>query len=445
MLSQIWLLVIIAFIALIETSSSKAHAAVFISRECSEEKQAPDCEKNGSIKYIYIYDSIEMETADAVARVNGAIPIGEPFPLVYLNSEGGSGPAAYQIGRILRQRSASVESKDMFFPNRMPSCNSACALIAMGATTRNLIQVGIHQGGIYGYRRGKAFLKSENDEADLKEDWNYMDEMGMSPQLKKILEKTPHKELAEFYLDLDDPFSEQDIVKYGFRMRQPLGEELKDLKKVVLRLDENLAGLRKTAEAGNTRSAAHLGATLFFGKRGETQDTTEGLLWLDRAGDAGSTDALHLLGVIYSNGYENVRKNEARAVKYYLRAAKLGFSGSQNNLAWHYYKGHGTKKNVAEAIFWVTRSAEQGEPFAYGSLGTIRLEGNGFIRDDIETYKWLKLAMIHMPEGIARDTDRKILEKLKRRMTPAQISEGDRLAQEWRPLRKTTRVMGNKE
>lgn len=68
-----------------------------------------------------------------------------------------------------------------------------------------------------------------------------------------------------------------------------------------------------------------------------------------------------------------------------------------------------------------------------------------FGRDDIETYKWLKLAMIHMPEGIPRDTDRKILEKLKRRITPAQISEGDRLAQEWRPLRKTTRVMGNKE
>ncbi len=132
-LPKVMLFAISAFIALIETSNSKAHAAVFISRECSEEKQVPDCEKNGSIKYIYIYDSIEMETADDVARVNGAIPIGEPFPIVYLNSEGGSGQAAYQIGRILRQRSASVESKDMFFPNRMPSCNSACALIAMGS------------------------------------------------------------------------------------------------------------------------------------------------------------------------------------------------------------------------------------------------------------------------------------------------------------------------
>jgi hypothetical protein len=215
LLSKIWLLVISAFIALTCTPHSEAHAAVFISRECSEEKQAPDCEKNGRIKYIYIYGSIDSETADAIARVNGAIPLGEPFPLVYLNSEGGSGTAAYQIGRILRQRSASVEGKDMFFPNRMPSCNSACALIAMGATTRNLIQVGIHQGGLYGYSRGKTFLKSENDDADLKADWNYMDEMRMLPQLKKILEKTQHKELAEFYLDLDDPFSEQEIVKLG--------------------------------------------------------------------------------------------------------------------------------------------------------------------------------------------------------------------------------------
>lgn len=439
------LFVISAFTALIENSNIESHAAVFIKRECSKEMQDSQCEENDSIKYIYIYDSIDMDTADAIARVNGAIPLGEPFPLVYLNSEGGSGSAGYQIGRILRQRSASVESKDMFFPNRMPSCNSACALIAMGATTRNLIQVGIHQGGIYGYSRGKAFLKSENDEAYLKAAWRYMDEMGMSPQLKKILEKTPHKELAEFYLDLDDPFSEQDIVKFGFRMRQPIDDELEDLKKLVLRLNENLAGLRKTAEAGNTRSAAELGATLFFGKHGETQDITEGLAWLNRAGDAGSTNALHLLGVIYSNGYETIRKDETLAVQYYLRAAKLGFSGSQNNLAWHYYKGQGVKRNVAESIFWVTRSAEQGEAFAYGSLGTIRFDGNGFIRDDVETYKWLKLAMIHMPEGIARDTDRKILEKLKRRMTPAQIIKGDRLAQEWRPLRQTTRVMGNKE
>lgn len=439
------LLVIATFTALVGPPSQQASADVHIKWECRDDKKDAGCIASGGLKYIYIYGEIDGETADGVARINGALPLDTPFPIVYLNSYGGHVSSAFKIGRILRQRSASVESKDVFFPNRMASCNSACAIIAMGATTRNLLQVGIHQGGLYGSRKGRAVLESESDETSLKTYWRYMDEMGMPPSLKVILQKTPHSRIAEFLFDLNDPFSEQDIVKYGFRMRQPVDDELAKIRNLVLHLNEGLAGLRKMAEEGDSRSAYKLGHVLFFGDKGEKQDVAEGLNWLNRAGDAGDVVALHLLGVIYANGYEGVRKDEARAVRYYVRAAKLGSAGSQNNLAWNYYKGHGVKKNVAEAIFWATRSAEQGEPFAYGSLGTMRFEGNGFIRDDVETYKWLKLATTLMPEGNARDGDSKTLEQLKRRMTPAQMAEGDKLAKEWRPLKQTARVMNDKD
>jgi TPR repeat protein len=91
------------------------------------------------------------------------------------------------------------------------------------------------------------------------------------------------------------------------------------------------------------------------------------------------------------------------------------------------------------------RSVEQGEAFAYGSLAVMRYHGNGFVRDDVETYKWFKLATLNMPKGKAHDDDNKKFEKLKLRMKPAQIAEGDRLAEEWKPLKQTNRRMGNKE
>jgi TPR repeat protein len=80
----------------------------------------------------------------------------------------------------------------------------------------------------------------------------------------------------------------------------------------------------------------------------------------------------------------------------------LGLAASENNVGWHYYKGDGIKRSIPDAVFWITRSAEQGEPFAYGSLCEMYDAGDTFAKDNIEAYKWCKLAANEEPDGQVR-------------------------------------------
>ena len=50
--------------------------------------------------------------------------------------------AAIEIGRILRSRKASIEGRDVFFPDRLAMCNSACVSLAAGAIERQFDEVG---------------------------------------------------------------------------------------------------------------------------------------------------------------------------------------------------------------------------------------------------------------------------------------------------------------
>ena len=102
-------------------------------------------------------------------------------------------------------------------------------------------------------------------------------------------------------------------------------------------------------------------------------------------------------------------------------------------------------KNVPEAIYWVTRAVEQGEPFAYGTLAKIRYDGNSFDKNDIETLKWYILALKDLPKGTSRKNDQKNFDTLKKRMTSSQIKEAQRLAHEWQPLKDGGSTMRDKD
>ena len=137
-------------------------------------------------------------------------------------------------------------------------------------------------------------------------------------------------------------------------------------------------------------------------------------------------------------------RNERVAVPYFRRAAELGFGGSQNNYGWHLYKGSGVKQNKAEAVFWIVRAAEQGEPFAYGSLCEIYGAGDVFSRNDVEGMKWCRLAAELMPLGKARDDAVIFLDRFARKMTDKQIAEANLRVDLWQPLVQTDGTLKDK-
>ena len=73
------------------------------------------------------------------------------------------------------------------------------------------------------------------------------------------------------------------------------------------------------------------------------------------------------MGYFYYTGIgTNVDKQ--KAFELYQKAANLGHSFAQNNLALMYEDGDGIAKNIDQAIFWYKKAVEQGYQKAQSRL-----------------------------------------------------------------------------
>lgn len=413
-----------------------AAASVHIEWRCEKAQPKQICAVVGSIEHIYIHGTITQETANSIAQIDGIWPVGRPFPVVFVNSIGGNDNASRQIGRILRRREATVETKDAFFPAYRPTCFSACVTIAAGGVVRRLSHIGIHQAVKVIPIKGRETRDEPVDDQERAFDRLYWKEMGISDEINQIVDDTPHTEMAEFFIDPELPLQTQTIVRLGFWMGAPPQNN----ETLIADRKSNVDILVAAWERGSRDAAYTLGKRFF-----NDADVENAKLWLNRAGEAGLAYAWHDLAVLLSSKRNPRGPAHKEAAKYYRMAAERGFAGAQNNLGWAYYKGNGVPQSYGEAIHWLTRAAEQGEPFAYGSLGDMRFHARGFRRDDVEAYKWLKLAVDNLPPGNALKEDRKLLEDLKNRMSLAHIHVAEQRVKDWRPLRATHNRIGDKE
>lgn len=140
--------------------------------------------------------------AELIERVREAISktSGDPLPaglIVHLNSPGGDGLAALEIGRLLRQAQAHIFVSE--------KCSSACVFIFMGGVVRQAKpnSLGIHQARIT--KTHKTTKKRE--EVDTSKDsrardlWvkgnrefsAYVREMGISEHFEKKMNDTPYE------------------------------------------------------------------------------------------------------------------------------------------------------------------------------------------------------------------------------------------------------------
>ena len=431
------LLEIILYLLLIQlVALSSSQAALLIKNKCDKITNISDCAVMGGIEYFYIYDQIDSKTAIDFMLVSGQIPLNKPFPKVYLNSKGGNVLYARLIGRILRVRSASVEGRDMISPEREPRCASACIEVAAGGVKRNFIQLQVHKGYLAKRIKGEIYKYSPMPESEQRETSDYFAEMGIDHEIIDLINNTTEKKEWSYitYNDLK-PFHEQKIYKLGFLMDEDVAKSLYKLHQYGEQDDWTATHANhKLAEQGDARAAYVLGHRYLHGVNGEEKNSQQALNWFQKAGERGEAGGFHMLGVIYDRDSEVVKQDLTKSTQFYRKAAELGFSGSQNNLSWAYYKGHGVKRNVPEAIYWATRAAEQGEPFAYSTLSELRFEGNGFPTDDVETLKWTILALQGMPYGKAKLGICKQFDILTKRMSKEDISKANQLAKNWQPL-----------
>jgi len=192
---------------------------------------------------------------------------------------------------------------------------------------------------------------------------------------------------------------------------------------------DTIEEIKVNAEKGDVKAQAALGGIYFKGE-GVVKDTTEAVKWLSKAAQQGDAISQTCLGFCYFNG-EGVTKNQLEGLKLIVLAANQGLAEAQ----WIYadscrigIKGL-LSQNSAEAAKWYRKAAEQGYAKAQSSLGGLYFLGDGVPRNYIEAYKWFALGMAQGNEVAKQGVS--VLENSM--LTAEQISEGQRLAREFKP------------
>ncbi len=145
--------------------------------------------------------------------------------------------------------------------------------------------------------------------------------------------------------------------------------------------------------------------------------------------NAGDADAQYNLGSAYDLG-QGVPQDNAQAAAWYRKAAEQGHAAAQYNLGASYYIGQGVPQDYAQAVAWYRKAAEQGHADAQFNLGAMYGIGEGVPEDYVEAHKWLNL-------GASRASAEKQKQFAETRdgvaelMTPAQLAEAEKLANEW--------------
>ena len=127
------------------------------------------------------------------------------------------------------------------------------------------------------------------------------------------------------------------------------------------------------------------------------------------------------------------RRDYATAAREWRPLAEQGDAEAQYFLGLMYRNGQGVPQDYAEAVQWYRKAAEQGDATAQLSLGLMYGMGQGVPRDLTQAHMWLNLAASRFPLGVKRDVSVKSRDDVAKVMTPAQISEAQKLAREWRP------------
>ena len=86
------------------------------------------------------------------------------------------------------------------------------------------------------------------------------------------------------------------------------------------------------------------------------------------------------------------------------------------------------RRDYAEAMGWLRKSAEQGYAESQWLLGLGYAVGRGVPQDLISALMWFNLAAA---DGFADAA--KIRDDIAKLMTPGQIAEAEKLAREWKP------------
>jgi TPR repeat protein len=167
--------------------------------------------------------------------------------------------------------------------------------------------------------------------------------------------------------------------------------------------------------------------------RNVPQDDVKAAEWYANAAARGVPQAQLSLGVMYANG-QGAPQDHAKAFELCTKAAEQDLPTAQYYLGELYADGKGIPQDDAQAHEWFSKAvdgfseeAENGKFSAQYNLGEAYTKGHGVPQDYVQAYKWMSIAAAQNNQTAIKARD-----LLAESMTPEQISEAMRLAQEWK-------------
>ena len=147
--------------------------------------------------------------------------------------------------------------------------------------------------------------------------------------------------------------------------------------------------------------------------------------WMPLA-EGNDPEAQRNIGVMFQQGL-GVPQSDAEAANWYRRAAEAGHARAQQNLGVMFEQGAGVPQDYREAARWFRRSAEQGNLNAKLNLGVMLEQGvPGLPVNVVLAHMWFNLAAAQGSVDAAKFRD-----EVAANMSPEQVAEAQRLAQEW--------------
>jgi TPR repeat protein len=179
--------------------------------------------------------------------------------------------------------------------------------------------------------------------------------------------------------------------------------------------------LVKSAEQGFVRSEARLGLFLKDKERPASER------WLLRAAEQGDAEAQFWLGVAYDDNWYGTTDPQL-AARWFEKSAAQGHPDAQAILGEMYEEGRGVEQNYGMAAEWFRKAAEHvpdlgGAGQGRNELGMLYIDGLGVPKDYVQAYMWFTLAH---NEGNC--------DYVQTKMTTAQVSDAQRMAEEWKKL-----------
>ena len=125
-------------------------------------------------------------------------------------------------------------------------------------------------------------------------------------------------------------------------------------------------------------------------------------------------------------GFDALERGDyATALKELTPLAEQGNADAQYNLGLMYKNGLGVPQDYKTAVKWFTLAAEQGDVDAQFNLGLKYARGQGVPQDYVRAHMWFNLSASTGAEDAIKNRD-----TAANKMTPAQISEAQKLSRE---------------